>query len=72
MATKGSTYAQEVPEGTARHREHVKMMREAAKARRRAKGRGNGKRYCYNGIKGVYPSVDKPLAILSGKAYEAA
>lgn len=69
MASAGDS---QQAEGSKRHRAHVKMMAEAAKARRAAKGRGHGKRYCYNGIKGVYPSVDKPLAILSGKAYEAA
>lgn len=65
MATKGSTYAQEMPEGTKRHRAHVKEMADAAKAQRRKKGRGNGKRYCYQGIKGQHPSVQKPLGILA-------
>jgi hypothetical protein len=51
MAEKGSTYGQDTPPGVKRHREHVKMMAEAAKARRAKKGRGNGKRYCYNGVK---------------------
>jgi hypothetical protein len=51
MAEKGSTYAQDIPEGVKRHREHVKQMSEAAKERRQKKGRGNGKRYLYNGIK---------------------
>lgn len=67
MAVKGSTYEQETPEGTKRHREHVKAMADAAKARRAKKGRGNGKRYCYNGRKGVWPSVQKPLEVLANK-----
>lgn len=57
MATKGSTYAQEMPEGVKKHREHVKDMTEAAKARRAKKGRGNGTRYKYDG--GITPVVPK-------------
>lgn len=37
--------------GHVKNRAHQAMMRDAAKARRQAKGRGNGKRYCYNGVK---------------------
>lgn len=55
MATKGSTYAQDMPEGAVKHCAHVKMMAEAAKAQRAKKGRGNGKRYAYNGIKDFGP-----------------
>ena len=36
MATKGSTYAQEVPEGVVMHRKLVKEIREAAKSRRQS------------------------------------
>lgn len=55
MATKGSTYAQDTPDGTRKHREHIKEMADAAKARRAKKGRGNGKRYLYNGVKSIRP-----------------
>lgn len=58
--------------GSERHQEHLRLMVEAAKSRRMAKGRGAGKRYCYNGIKGKHPSVQIPLAVLSGKDYREA
>ncbi len=51
MATQGSTYGQATPEGVMRHRKHIKEQADAAKARRQKKGRGNGKRYVYNGVK---------------------
>ena len=44
MATKGSTYAQEMPEGVKKHRAYVKEMAEAAKARRQEKARKRGER----------------------------
>lgn len=53
MATKGSTYAQDMPEGVKRHRALLKEVRDAVKAYRAKKGRGNGKRYLYNGVKPV-------------------
>ena len=39
-----------------KHHEHLAMMAKAAKSRRQAKGRGNSKRYCYQGVKGQFPS----------------
>jgi hypothetical protein len=39
MAVKGSTYAQELPEGVLRHRRTLKDVREAARARRQEKAR---------------------------------
>lgn len=39
MAVLGSTYAQPLPEGVARHRKNVKEMASAAKSRRQAKAR---------------------------------
>lgn len=39
--------------GHVAHRKHIAFEQEAAQARRAKKGRGNGKRYCYNGIKPV-------------------
>ena len=56
MATQGSTYRQEMPDGPARHRKHLAEMAEGAKARRAKKGRGNGKRYLYDGKKDISPS----------------
>ena len=44
MATKGSTYAQDMPEGVKKHRAHVKEQAEAAKARRQKKARERGER----------------------------
>ncbi len=71
MATQGSTYGQATPEGVMRHRKHIKEQADAAKAQRRKKGRGNGKRYCYNGIKGKWPSAQKPLEVLANMAGNA-
>ena len=38
---------------SAAHRKLMAEMAEAAKSRRDKKGRGNGKRYIYNGVKPV-------------------
>ena len=43
--------------GHVAHQEYMVMMRAAAKERRARKGRGNGTRYCYNGIKPKAESV---------------
>lgn len=40
---------------SAAHRKLVAEMADAAKARRAKKGRGNGKRYLYNGVKAIRP-----------------
>lgn len=51
MAVKGSTYDQPLPDSIRKHRVYMKELQDAAKARRQRKGRGNGKRYCYDGRK---------------------
>lgn len=54
---------------SAEHRKLVKEMADAAKARRKAKGRGNGKRYLYNGVKAIRPVEVQAMrghAILAG------
>lgn len=49
---------------------HQAMMAAGARGRRSRNERGNGKRYCYNGIKGKYPHAEAvvvtPLKVLAG------
>jgi hypothetical protein len=70
MATQGSTYRQEMPDGPARHRKHVAEMAAGAKARRAKKGRGNGKRYLYDGKKEISPTHKAAIKAVEVLAHE--
>ena len=62
MASQGSTYGQALPEGVAKHRKLLAEEAEAARERRRKKGRGNGKRYKFDGKKGQVQQAHDLLA----------